>query len=241
MDGQMRILITGAGGGIGSTLVKGMKDRYALRGLDRVPMPDLEDAIVGDMADFDTVLKATQDMDAVIHLANDKTRPVGERIRTSGGDTLPSNNFIGTYNLFEAARQSGVRRFVYASRAGLLSPYPKSIMRTVDMMPRPESYYSISKVFGESMGYMYTRQFGMEFVAVRIGNFNRDRPYPDHPHQLSHGDAVRVFERAVTHPGVKFEIVFGVSDSTWKLYDLEHGKKAIGYYPQDKSEATPEV
>ena len=53
-------------------------------------------------------------------------------------------------------------------------------------------------------------------------------------------DAVRVFEQAVTQPGVKFEIVFGVSDSTWQLYDLEHGRKVIGYHPKDKSRITPE-
>ena len=229
----MRILITGAAGAIGSTVAKGMKDRYSLRGLDLVPMPEIEDTIVGDVTNFDTALKATKGMDAVIHLGG----------IPSGGapweDILP-NNFIGTYNVFEAARQNGVRRIAFASRAGLLAPYPQNIMRTVDMIPRPESYYSISKVFGESLGYMYSARFDMEFVAVRIGNFKRDRPLPQHPHQLSHADAVRVFEQAVTHPGVKFEIVFGVSDSTWQLYDLAHGRKVIGYHPQDKSEATPE-
>jgi uronate dehydrogenase len=230
----MRILVTGAAGAVGSTIVKGMKDRYSLRGLDRVPMPDLEDAIVGDVTDFDIVLKATRDMDAVVHLAGNP----------SGGapweEILP-NNFIGTYNVFEAARQNKVRRIAFASRAGLLAPYPKNIMRTVDMMPRPESYYSISKVFGESLGYMYSARFDMEFVGVRIGNFKRDRDLPVHPHQLSHGDAVRVFEQAVTQPDVKFEIVFGVSDSTWQLYDLEHGRKVLNYHPQDKSEVDPEV
>ena len=230
----MRILVTGAAGAVGSTIVKGMKDRYSLRGLDRVPMPDLEDAIVGDVTDFDIVLKATRDMDAVVHLAGNP----------SGGapweEILP-NNFIGTYNVFEAARQNKVRRIAFASRAGLLAPYPKNIMRTVDMMPRPESYYSISKVFGESLGYMYSARFDMEFVGVRIGNFKRDRDLPVHPHQLSHGDAVRVFEQAVTQPDVKFEIVFGVSDSTWQLYDLEHGRKVLSYHPQDKSEVDPEV
>ena len=35
--------------------------------------------------------------------------------------------------------------------------------------------------------------------------------------------------------GVKFEVVFGVSDSTWALYDLEHGRQVIDYHPQDKS------
>ena len=229
----MNILITGAAGAIGSTLVKGMKDRYALRGLDRVPMPDLDDAIVGDIADFETVLSATEGMDAVIHLAG----------IPSGGapweEVLP-NNIVGTYNIFEAARQNGVRRIAYASRAGLLGPYPRTIMRTTDMLPRPESYYSVSKVFGENLGYMYARRFDMESVSVRIGNFKRDRPHPEHPHQLSHADCVRVFEQAVTHPGVRFEIVFGVSDSTWRLYDLDHGRKAIGYHPQDKSEAIPQ-
>jgi len=230
---QMRILITGAAGAIGSTLVKGMRDRYSLRGLDRVPMPDLEDAIVGDVADFETILKATKDMDAVIHLAG----------VPSGGapwEEVLRNNIIGTYNVFEAARQNGVRRIAFASRAGLLGPYPKNIMRTIDMMPLPQSYYSISKVFGENLGYMYASRFDMEFVAVRIGNFKRDRPLPEHPHQLSHADAVQVFEQAVTHPGVKFEIVFGVSDSTWQLYDIEHGQKVIGYHPQYKSEVMPE-
>lgn len=234
MAKQVKILITGAAGAIGSTLVKGMKDKYLLRGLDRVPMPDLEDAIIGDIADFETMIQATRDMDAVIHLAG----------IPSGGkpweEILP-NNIIGTYNVLEAAKQNGVRRVVFASRAGLLGPYPKDIKRTVALLPQPQSYYSVSKVFGENLGYMYASRFDMEFVAVRIGNFKRDRPHPEHPHQLSHADAVRVFEQAVIHPGVKFEVVFGVSDSTWHLYDLEHGRKVIGYHPQEKSDVPPEI
>lgn len=229
----MKILVTGAAGRVGSAVVKGLKDRYSLRGFDRVPTPELEDAVVGDITDFDGVLIATQDMEAVIHLA-------GNPSSGAPWEEILPNNFIGTYNVFEAARQNGVRRIAFASRAGLLAPYPKDVMRTVDMTPRPETYYSISKVFGESLGYMYSARFDMEFVAVRIGNFKHDGDLPTHPHQLSHADAVRVFERAVIHPGVKFEIVFGVSDSTWNLYDLKHGRKAIGYHPQDKSEVSPE-
>jgi uronate dehydrogenase len=238
----MKILITGSAGAIGTTLVKGMKDRYSLRGFDCVPTPDLDDTIVGDIGDFDAVVNAADGVDAVIHLANAESLPVGERAHTAGGeDSLPSKNFVGMFNVLEAVRRNGVRRIAYASRAGLLSPYPKNITRTIEMMPQPQSYYSVSKAFGESLGYMYSSQFDIEFVAVRIGNFNRERPQSEHPHQLSHADAVRVFERAVIHPDVKFEIVFGVSDSTWNLYDLEHGRRVLGYYPQDKSEIEPEV
>ena len=86
------------------------------------------------------------------------------------------------------------------------------------------------------MGYSDSSRHDIEFVGVRIGNFNRERPQTEHPHHLSHADGVRVFERAIIHPNVKFEIVFGVSDSNWPMYDLDHGRLAIGYYPQDRSE-----
>ncbi|MSP14873.1 MAG: NAD(P)-dependent oxidoreductase [Chloroflexi bacterium] len=225
----MRILITGAAGAVGSTLVKGLRDRYQLRGFDRVPMPDLEDTVVGDLEDVPALMRATQDMEVVMHLA-------GNPSSAAPWDDILHNNIIGTYNIFEAARQNRVRRIVFASRAGLLAAYPENITRTMDMPPRPDSYYSISKVLGENLGYLYATKYGLEFVAVRIGNFQRDRPYPAHPHHLSHADTVQVFERAAIQPGVKYEIVFGVSDSNWPLYDLNHGRQAIGYEPQDRSE-----
>lgn len=230
MAEQMKILITGAAGQVGSQLIKGMKDRYQLRGLDRVPVPDLEDAIEGDVGDFATMLKATEGMDAAIHLT-------GVDYEWEG--VLPTN-IVGTYNLLEAARVNGVKRIAYASRAGVHGPQPDEITRNVGMTLQPIGLYTVSKVFGEALGFSYVQQYELEFVAVRIGNFNRDRDQPQHPHQLSHGDCVRVFERAVIHPGVKYEIVYGVSDSTWPRYDLDHGRRVIGYEPQDKSDWQPE-
>ncbi|MDP6040592.1 MAG: NAD(P)-dependent oxidoreductase [Candidatus Latescibacteria bacterium] len=222
----MHVLITGAAGDVGSPLVAGLKDRYELRGFDRVPMPELKDTIVGDIADYQTVLKAMENIDAVIHLA-------GVASSRHPWEVVLQSNFIGTYNIFEAARECGIKRVAFASRAGLLKPYPSDLQRNVDMLPRPTSYYSISKAFGENLGYMYSVQHNMEVVCVRIGNFNPERDQPEHPHHLSHGDAIRVFEQAIIHPGVTYEVVFGVSDSNWPLYDLEHGRSAIGYAPQD--------
>ena len=224
----MRVLITGAAGAVGSCVAGGLAARHEVRGFDRVPMPELDDACVGDLADFDAVLAATSGVEAIIHLGGNP----GER----PWEEISQNNYVGTYHVFEAARQSGVRRLAFASRAGLLSAYPKGMTRTVDMLPRPHGLYDISKIFGESLGYMYSSNFDMEVVCVRIGNFNRDRDQPEHPHHLSHGDAVRLFECAITLPGVRYEVVFGVSDSNWPMYDLDHGRQAIGYDPQDRSE-----
>ena len=226
-----RILITGAAGTVGSALVKGMKDRYQIRGLDLRPVPELADSMVGDVRDFETTLKATQGMDAVIHLVN---------IRTNRGDWEDClDNVTATRNILESAVRNGVRRVAYSSETGVLGPPPDTVRRTLTMIPSPGSYYSLGKVFAENLGRLYSTRHGIGFVAVRIGRIDRNSGAPKHPHDLSPGDAVRVFERAVVHPGVKYEIVFGVSDSTWNLYDLDHGRQVIQYYPQDKSQIDP--
>ena len=225
----MNVLITGAAGKVGRCVAAGLKQRHQVRGFDVVPMPDLEDGIVGDLGDLDVLTAAARGMDAVIHLA------AAAGAHSTWEDVL-SANIVGTRNLFQAALRAGVRRVAFASRAGLVSDAPGDDTRTVDLPVRTGHYYSVSKAFGENLGYMYAHRFDMEVVCVRIGNF---RPHPGHPHHLAHADAVRVFERAILQPGVKFEIVFGVSDSTWPRYDLDHGRRAIGYHPREKSTVRP--
>lgn len=221
----MRILVTGAAGRVGSTVAKGLLDRYDVRGHDRVEMSYLDDTIISELDDFTAVLKATRNIDAIAHIGG---LPGGNE-----WEPMLQSNFIGTYNVFEAARQNGVKRIAYASRAGVLGLYPRSKTRTMDMTTTPVGIYTVSKVFAEALAHSYAHQYDMEMVCIRIGNFKLERDQPEHPHHLSHSDCVRVFEQALTHPGVKFEIVFGVSGSNWPLYDMEHGKRVIGYEPQD--------
>ncbi len=224
----MHVLVTGAAGKVGRFVAEGLQRQgHRVRGSDIVEIPDLDETVIGDLGDFDLVRRAVEGVDAVVHLGgNPGTRPWPE---------IRHNNYVGCYNVFEAAHELGVRRIAFSSRAGLLGSYPGGLRRTMDMLPRPNSLYDISKTFGEALGYMYSSRFEMEAVSVRIGNFNPDRDLPEHPHQLSHGDCVRVFTAAITHPGVKYEVVFGVSDSDWPMYDVDHGRRVIGYDPQDVS------
>jgi uronate dehydrogenase len=223
----MRILVTGAAGQVGSTVARGLRERHQVRGHDRVPMLELDDTVVSDLSDFDAVLEATSGVDGVAHIGG-----------LPGGDeweAIHQSNIIGTYNVFEACRRNGVERVAFASRIGVWSQFPRGVTLTVDLMPTPVGFYTISKVFGESIAYSYSREHGMGCVCVRIGSFTLERDRPESPLHLSHGDSVRVFEQALVHPGVTFAVVFGVSDSNWPLYDLDHGRRAIGYYPQDRS------
>ena len=223
----MRILVTGAAGQVGSTVALGLRKRHQVRGHDRVPMPELDDTIVSDLNDFDAVLEATRGMDGVAHIGglpgDDEWEPIHQ------------SNIVGTYNVFEACRRNGVKRVAFASRVGVLGQYPRGVTLTVDIVSTPIGFYTISKVFGESIAYSYAREHDMGCVCVRIGSFNLSRDQPEHPLHLSHGDCLRVFEQALVHPNVTFAVVFGVSDSNWPLYDLEHGRQAIGYCPQDRS------
>ena len=226
------VLITGSAGRVGRVLVEAFRDRYRLRGFDRVPTPNLDDHAVGDVGDLEALTAACAGVDAVVHLA-------GCPSPSAPWDEILRSNIVGTHNALEAARRAGVRRFVFSSRAGLVQDYPDDQLRTVDLARRPTDYYSVGKCLGEDLGYMYWRRHGLEFVSVRIGHFTPERPEPTHPHHLGRADLVRVFERALEQPDVGHAIVFGVSDSSHRMYDLDHGERALGYVPEQRSRWSP--
>ncbi len=228
----MRVLMTGSAGNIGQHLITHLKDKHEFRGLDVNPTAQLDDYVVANANDWEAVNHASKNMDATIHLSN------------CGGQWEQAlQSMIGTRHVFEAALEHGGKRIVFASRGGVhpSAVIPRSVTRTADLLTHPDSYYTITKVFGEAMGDMFSSRHGFGVVSVRIGNFNKDRPVPEHPHQLGHDDCVRLFDAALTAKDIGHERVFGVSDSNWPLYDIEHGRKAIGYDPQQRSEVAQDV
>ncbi|MDA0336304.1 MAG: NAD(P)-dependent oxidoreductase, partial [bacterium] len=136
----MHILVTGAAGRVGRIVTRGLRaSGHRVRAFDIVDVgTDASEALVGDVGDLDLMRRAMEGVDAVIHLGgNAGDRPWPE---------IRNNNYVGCYNAFEAARELGVGRVVFASRAGLLGAYPDTVQRTVDMIPRPRGLYDASKV-----------------------------------------------------------------------------------------------
>jgi hypothetical protein len=86
-------------------------------------------------------------------------------------ESVLSNNIVGTYNAYEAAREAGVRRFVYASsnHASGLAVVEGGIVGP-DAPIRPDSLYGVSKCFGESVGRYYHDLYGMQVICLRIGS-----------------------------------------------------------------------
>ncbi|MDL2344501.1 NAD(P)-dependent oxidoreductase [Deinococcus sp. MIMF12] len=227
------VLLTGAAGQVGSALRDGLRGRFpVLRLTDHRDLGEAqpgEEIIPADLTNFDEVRAAMEGVDAVIHLGGIADEHTYERIRDV--------NMDGTYHVLEAARQAGVRRVAFASSIHAVGFYPRSEEIGPDVPVRPDTYYGVSKVFGEALGRMYWERYGLEFVGVRICSF---QPGPKDARHLSTWlsprDAVQLFERAVTVPDVGFLIVAGISGNT-RRWMTEEGWDVLGYVPQDDAEA----
>lgn len=231
-----RLLLTGAAGEIGSVLrpaLRGAAD--SLRWHDIRPIaeaaPD-EEVMTGDLTQPGIAETATAGVDCVIHLAGIP--------RETGGtpEQILATNVVGTHRMFEAARQAGVRRFIFASSNHVIGFYRADRPVGPDVLPRPSGHYGVSKVFGETMGRLYADKHGLEVACLRIGAF---RARPGNARELggwiSHGDMARLARACVEAPPFHFLVLYGVSANTRALWGGDQAARAhVGYVPQDNAE-----
>jgi uronate dehydrogenase len=233
MPAPRTVLLTGAAGGLG-TLMRNLLPAfgYELRLLDVRPIEGDPDAVTADLADRDALREAVRGVDAIIHLAGISLEAPFEKILKA--------NIEGTYNLYEAAREEGVRRIVSASsnHAVGFTPRPQGDdpLIPIDTPRRPDTFYGLSKCFGEDLAQFYWDKYGLETVSVRIGSCF---PQPTSVRMLSvwmsPADGARLFHAALSAEDVKHTVVYGSSANTRLWWDLSTAR-ALGYEPQDDSE-----
>lgn len=244
---SQRVGITGANGTIGRVLMKGLEADYELMPFTRRPV-DFPSTIVH----FDSageVEGAFQNLDAVIHLAADPSPSADwERIRTHNIDAM--------YLVLEECRRAAVKRLVFAStnhtmhgNSVLTSPETLDTSRNIRMKlddpPNPDSYYAVSKLFGENLGKLYSEQHGVEFVGLRIGWLTaKDDPAAfrgtaseDYMRAmfLSHRDCVEAHRRAL-EVEARFLLAYVISGNDRRVFDLEETARVLGFEPRDNAE-----
>ncbi|HEX2113222.1 MAG TPA: NAD(P)-dependent oxidoreductase [Alphaproteobacteria bacterium] len=229
--GKLRILITGASGAIGTTLRDGLAGRYDLRLCDIRPLGERrpgEEHVVADLVDPDAAKAAAQGVDAVVHLAGIP--------RENSWDKILPNNIAATYNVFEAAHMARAKRIVFASSNHVIGYYRADREVGTDVMPRPDSRYGVSKVFGEALGRLYADKHGLSVICLRIGSF---RPAPENVRQLatwiSPRDMTELVVRSIEARDVHFAVFYGVSANTRRRW-RDDAAQAIGYHPRDDAE-----
>ncbi len=172
------ILVTGGAGFIGSHLVdKLLKMGFRVRVVDNLSSGSLDNIkhnignpnfefIHGDLKDFNTCLKAVQDVDVVYHLAANPE----VRVSVTEPEVHFRENVITTFNLLEACRKVGcVRKFIFASSSTVYGdatvfPTPE------DHVLKPISVYGASKAACEALICSYAHLYGFRAVSIRYAN-----------------------------------------------------------------------
>lgn len=181
-----KFLVTGGAGFIGSNLCEAILDLgYEVRCLDDlstgkqanvdllISRPGYE-FMKGDIKDLDTCMKACEGIDYVLHQAAWGSVPRSIEMPLF----YEQNNTAGTLNMMEAARQKGVKKFVYASSSSVYGDHP--------VLPKVEgqegnllSPYALTKRATEEYGKLYKRLYGLDTYAMRYFNVFGRRQDPD--------------------------------------------------------------
>ncbi len=197
-----RILITGGAGFIGSNLCRAFLDKgNRITCLDdlstghRSNVRDLEGRegfhfVQGDMRDPDLVRKAVQGKRLVLHQAalGSVPRSIADPVRTN------EINVSGFLQVLNAAKNEGVRRFVYATSSsvyGDISDLPKE----EDRLGRPFSPYAVSKYVDELYAKAFSDLYGIDTIGLRYFNVFGQGQDPEGPYAAAIPKFVKAFLR----------------------------------------------
>lgn len=227
-----KIVLTGAAGRLGSYLREPLSklcDELVSTDIaeDVGKLYEGERFVQADLAKYDDIYPLLEGAEMVVHF--------GAIVDEVPFEEMLGPNFVGSYNIWEAGYQHGVRRIVYASSIHAVGMYPKREFIGTDVAHRPDTFYGLAKCFTEDLGRMYWEKRGMESVHLRIlsaAQVNNARALGS---WLSYDDLIRLVARAIDTPSVGFSIIYGVSNNDRAPVDntLAH---YLGYRPQDNAE-----
>ncbi|WP_081688740.1 NAD-dependent epimerase/dehydratase family protein [Inquilinus limosus] len=233
------IVLTGGAGNVGRVLRKALAGRIgAVRILDIAdpgPLAEHESWTAVDITDLAALTAAVEGADAIVHFAGyPNERAVEDILRV---------NVLGTHNVYEAARRTGIGRIVLASSNHVTGFYPRDARVGVEDQMRPDGLYGLSKCWGELEAGVYFEKTGIRTLAIRIGNAG-ERPVDARGLAvwISPRDLAQLVLIGLEHPGIDCTTVYGVSATDAAWWDNSVAT-ALGYRPQDRTAdfAAPEA
>ena len=203
----MRILITGAGGNIGSGLTERLGDQHALRLSDVAVLETEHEFVQMDVRDRKAFEQAAEGMDLIIHT------PAwhGIHLRDHSETSFWELNVSGTFNMFQAAVANRVPRVVWLSSQSVFSR---------------DNIYGLTKVVGEELCGFYHRKHGVRCTILRPADFT---PYHDRKHygeRLLRGgvdrrDVTEITALAAENDTIGLEAFPAMRDDPFTLEDVQ--------------------
>ncbi len=226
------ILLTGASGALGRMLVPALAAQgHALRLTDIAPFPDELPANAifeaADLNDGVTVSRLAEGVSHILHFGGVSTDQPFEAIF--------GPNLRGLYHIYEAARREGAR-VAFASSNHSIGFHLRETKLDADCAFRPDSFYGLSKAYGELMGRLYWDKHGVENINYRIGSC---WPEPLNRRSLatwlSYPDMARLVQATITAPRFGHAVIWACSANPTSYWGADH-RDRIGWQPQDTAE-----
>jgi uronate dehydrogenase len=228
----VRVLLTGAAGIVGTALrpfLSASNDEILLTDLQ--PIGNLqpnERFEGGDLVDPELANVLLRQVDALVHLGG----LVGPDYTF---EEVLGPNVVGTYNLLRGAQQHGVKTVVYASSHHAVGFLPRGAHIDAQTPPRADSYYGVSKAFGEILAAYFADKHGLNVLSIRIGYLADQAIDERRTHTWSSPrDLAQLVQIGLTRPSPGYRLVYGVSNCPAPFFD-NRGADEIGYHPQDNA------
>jgi nucleoside-diphosphate-sugar epimerase len=236
---MLKVLILGATGRIGPGFIEEYigkyKDKYNLIiGIHNKKVEyDIEQRKV-ELNDIESLKDSFRDVDVVINLAANADQK-------SEFMDLVHPNIIGAYNVFEAAKLAGCKRVIFASSVHAIKGYPLRYPVKSHETPKPINFYGATKAFGEALCNVYSSNFGMSCLAIRVGAyvsndhlkkvcFERDT----YDYIITQRDFAQLIYRCIVASfDIKYGVLSGISDNKHKSMDIDFTRELVGYEPMD--------
>ena len=247
------VLVTGASGLIGGILNAKLTE-HNLFGIDikECNYKNFEILDISNSKKLETIMSKNK-IDTVVHLA-------GNASVDANWDSLSVNNFTGTLNVFNACKETDVKKIIFASSnhaVGLFendSPYKEIIKGDYNKISknyklispycevRPDSLYGVSKAFGENLGRFYYENYNIKIACLRIGSVIKDNnPRVKNSNRFfstwcSHDDIAGLINACINSDKIEFDIFYGVSNNTWKIWDISNQEEKLSFKPYSNAE-----
>jgi UDP-glucuronate 4-epimerase len=207
----MKLLVTGGAGFIGSHLVEALVSRgntvSVIDNFNDFYDPAIKRSNISkfprsvrvreiDLCDPAAVMDtlAEQQLDAIVHLA----ARAGVRASVQSPELYLQTNVFGTFNLLEAARKSGVSRFIFASSSSVYGAARTLPFREDQPILQTLSPYASTKLAGEHLCSNYSHLYGLQVVCLRFFTVYGPRQRPDlsihrFTHLIANGKPIEVY------------------------------------------------
>lgn len=251
--GNLRVLLTGASGRVATRITPFLAGQFELRLTDVRPMKEPKFPFTqADLRDPSQLAEVVKGVDAVVHagvasryqykfVAKPRNEEEERQEQAYHLDSIDVNA-KGTYNLFRAAKLAGVRRIVYVSSLTVALGRDSKDGYPEQAPPHPSGVYGCTKLFGELLGEVFSREYGMIVICLRLG-----QPYPFGLDPLEKErklipevrgallgleDVAHAIACSLKTTRVQFGAYNIVSESPWRTIDISAAARDLGYVPR---------